>query len=85
MDRFRDEMLHDRRISHLVDYTNSLDCFPGVDIAGGACYFLWQREYDGPCDFTNFRKGARQHAVRFLDEFPTLIRYPAAVSIVRCV
>lgn len=82
LDRFRDEMLHDRRISHLVDYTNSLDCFPGVDIAGGACYFLWQREYDGTCDFTNFRKGARQHAVRFLDEFPTLIRYPAAVSIV---
>lgn len=81
LDRFRDEMLHDRRISHLVDYTNSLDCFPGVDIAGGACYFLWQRDYSGPCRFVNIRKGVRQQADRFLDEFPTLIRYPAAVSI----
>ena len=45
LEDFRKTMLADRRISKLVDYENFKDVFPGVDLAGGACYFLWERDY----------------------------------------
>lgn len=44
LDDFRAEMLSDDRLSCIVDYSDSKDCFPGgVDIPGGICYFLWDR------------------------------------------
>ena len=39
LDTFRAAMLSDRKMQRLIDYTNSLDVFPSVDIAGGVCYF----------------------------------------------
>ena len=49
LDGFRDEMLHDNRLSVLHDYINASDCFPGVEIKGGVCYFLWARDHNGHC------------------------------------
>lgn len=43
LDSFRDEMLRDNRISVIHDFLNASDCFPGVEIKGGVCYFLWDR------------------------------------------
>lgn len=40
LDDFRDMMLNDCKISNLVDYSDSRDCFPGVDIAGGVLFPL---------------------------------------------
>ena len=54
LDVFRREMLNDRHIRILVDYENFRDVFPGVDLAGGACYFLWDRDNQGICKVTNF-------------------------------
>ena len=51
---FRQSMLSDRHIRKLVDYENFKDVFPGVDLAGGACYFLWDRDHEGACEVTNF-------------------------------
>ena len=51
LDDFRAKMLSDRHIVHLVDHENSNDIFPGVDIAGGVCYFLWDREKEDKCKF----------------------------------
>ena len=34
LDAFRSSMLNDKRMRIVVDYTDSKDCFPGVDIAG---------------------------------------------------
>lgn len=47
LDDFRKEMLTDIHIKELHDFPNTNDCFPGVNIRGGICYFLWDRNYDG--------------------------------------
>ena len=40
LDDFRTSMLTDSRLSHIVDYSDSKDCFPsGVDIPGGISNF----------------------------------------------
>ncbi len=46
LDAFRDEMLDDIHIKELHDFPITDDCFPGVNIRGGVCYFLWDRAYD---------------------------------------
>ena len=83
LDSFRFSMLNDERISKLIDYTSSEDCFPGVDIAGGICYFLWEREYSGPCNYTNNLNGKRDNLIKSLNEYKTFIRYPAADGIIK--
>lgn len=83
LDSFRAEMLGDDRIRKLVDFEDASEVFPGVDIAGGVCYFLWERDARGPCEVTNVHKGEKVVSIRKLDEFPTFIRHSQAVSIVR--
>ena len=56
LDEFRDEMLSDKRIKTLVDYTDSIICFPNVEIKGGVCYFLWDKEHNGDCEIISYRK-----------------------------
>ena len=82
LDEFRREMLSDRRIRKLVDYENFKDVFPGVDLAGGACYFLWERDYQGICEVTNFGKDRSATMNRYLDENEVFIRQNMAVEIV---
>ncbi|HBY45001.1 MAG TPA: Eco57I restriction-modification methylase domain-containing protein [Thermomicrobiales bacterium] len=50
LDEFRREMLTDSRIRKLVDYPDSRQVFPTVDVAGGICYFLWNSEHPGDCN-----------------------------------
>ncbi len=83
LDEFRQTMLNDDRMHKLVDYENSADVFPGVDIAGGICYFLWEREYHGPCEVTNFYNNAPVTSLRKLNEFPIFIRHSRAIPIIR--
>lgn len=45
--QFREQMITDRRIKVLYDYEDSNECFPGLHIDGGVCYFLWDRNYSG--------------------------------------
>lgn len=82
---FRKEMLNDSNITNLVDFTDSKDCFPGVDIAGGVCYFLRKRNVAGSnngCMVTSFHNGSYTESVRRLNEFPVFIRSNLAISII---
>ena len=47
LDEFRAGMLSDNRISIIEDFPDSNDVFPGTQIKGGVCYFLWNKEYSG--------------------------------------
>lgn len=80
---FRENMLSDKSIKKLVDFPHAPEVFPGVDIAGGVCYFLWERDYSGECEVKNIYKGDVQKSIRPLDEFEIFIRYSAAVPIIR--
>ncbi len=85
LDEFREEMLSDNRIRILVDYPNSNECFPGVDISGGVCYFLWERDSRGICSVSTVIEGKTSTATRPLLEkgVETFIRYNEAIPILR--
>jgi site-specific DNA-methyltransferase (adenine-specific) len=83
LDDFRAEMLVDKRIRKLIDFENSNDVFPGVDVAGGICYFLWDRDNKGQCEVINLIDGKQVKSERALDEFPILIRHSQAIPIIR--
>ncbi|MDO9567582.1 MAG: Eco57I restriction-modification methylase domain-containing protein [Candidatus Desulfaltia sp.] len=80
---FRKEMLNDDRIRKIVDFEDASECFPGVDIAGGICYFLWERDSSGLCEVVNMHNGAEAVSTRALNEFKTFIRHGNAVPIIR--
>ena len=84
LDSFRDEMLHDSRMRKIHDYLNSSDCFSGVEIKGGVCYFLWDRDNPGLCEVNTHE----QDKIISKKERPLLekgadifIRYNEAISI----
>ena len=83
LDDFRKDTLNDSRFRVIVDYENANDCFPGVDIAGGVCYFLWDRDHPGDCRVVNINNGQRVETTRRLNEFETFIRRAEALSIIK--
>ena len=83
LDEFRTEMLTDKKIRKIVDFENSNDVFPGVDVAGGICYFLRDRDNQGLCEVVNFNGSAVLNSERDLNEFPILIRQSQAIPIIR--
>lgn len=83
LDEFRSEMLNDKRIRKIVDFENSNDIFPGVDVAGGICYFLWDRDNEGLCEVTTSRGEEPYSELRSLNEFPIFVRDTRAIPIIR--
>ena len=82
LDEFRDSMLKDDRLRYLIDFFDATDCFPGIDISGGVCYFLWDRENKGKCLVRNIRGDNADEMYRFLSEFSSFIRFNKAISII---
>jgi site-specific DNA-methyltransferase (adenine-specific) len=86
LDEFRDQMLKDNRIRQIVDYPEAIDCFPGVQIKGGVCYFLWDRDNSGDCCVSTSRKGEIVSTMTrpLLEKgCETFIRYNEAISILK--
>lgn len=86
LDEFRDTILHDDRLRHIVDIPEAIDCFPGVQIKGGVCYFLWDRDNAGNVKVMTSRKGEIVSEMErpLLEEgCATFIRYNEAISILR--
>lgn len=84
LDAFRNHMLNSNHISKIVDFPNSADCFPGVTIAGGVCYFLWQEYYNGLCEVVNMKNSdIVSIAFRALNEYDVFIRDNISIEIIR--
>ncbi len=82
---FRARMLADKRLRKIVDFSLMASVFPGsVDFEGGVCYFLWNRDSPGPCDFIHHvGDKALPSTGRHLDEFDVLVRDSRSLSILR--
>ncbi|MGD9812379.1 MAG: Eco57I restriction-modification methylase domain-containing protein, partial [Sphingobium sp.] len=84
LDDFRAEMLSSGHIRDLTDFPDSGTAFPGVQIKGGICYFLWNRDNTGPCDVTRIADGVETvQKGRALGEFDVFIRDERALGILR--
>ena len=83
LDAFREQMLNSRNFRALVDNTNALELFPGTQIKGGVCYFLWDKNYDGPCKVTQIEDGVKsESSERFLNEHGNVfVRFNKATPI----
>jgi site-specific DNA-methyltransferase (adenine-specific) len=46
LDTFRNDMLTDNHLKEIHDFKNAADCFPGIRVGGGVCYFLWDKNYN---------------------------------------
>lgn len=79
---FRKSMLEDKRLNRMTDYPDSNQIFPGVEVKGGICYFLWDSSHDGKCEVTTIRgKNIYGPVKRKLDKFDILVRDSLSVVI----
>ena len=83
LDEFREETIHDRHFTILHYYANAEDCFSGVDIKGGVCYFLWERDKEKMCDIYRHDNNGTTFSHRYLveEDDDIFIRYPQLISI----
>lgn len=81
LDEFREYMMTCGKVVRLTDFSNAKDCFPSNSVAGGVCYFLWSKDYNGKCYFTNVINNSSHTSLRVLNEFPILVRNNEAVDI----
>jgi hypothetical protein len=86
LDSFRKSMVEDKRIRKLVDYPDSRQAFDSVDVAGGVCYFRWDRDNEGECEVvTTDLRGSQSTCVRSLIEpgLDVFIRNNKSISILK--
>ena len=85
LDSFRNIMITDRHIRELHDFLNASDCFgTGVEVKGGICYFLWDRDNEGKCKvYTHNADSIIEQEERYLQEpnSNVFIRYAEGVSV----
>ncbi|SMO92922.1 Superfamily II DNA or RNA helicase [Saccharicrinis carchari] len=79
---FRQSMLEDKRLHRMTDYPDSNQIFPGVEVKGGICYFLWNSNHNDKCEVTTIRGESIYGPVkRQLDKFDILVRDSLSVVI----
>ncbi len=86
LNEFRHSMLTDRGIKVIHDFPESSDCFSGVHIRGGVCYFLRDKDYQGDCSIiTHMGKKQIGPIIRPLLETgsDTFIRYNQSITILK--
>ena len=82
--KFRNTMLNTTKIKHLFVYSNSKDVFNNVDIEGGICYFLIDKnKNDYLCNYRIIDKGVLyKENNKKLNDYEIFIRNPIINGIV---
>lgn len=84
LDEFRAKMLSSGHVRSLTDFPDSREAFPGVQIKGGVCYFLWDGAHKGLCNVTRVAGGEEHLQLnRQLGEFDVFVRDERALGILR--
>jgi hypothetical protein len=86
-DTWIDSFIDDHRVRVMHDFLDSKICFPGVDIKGGVCYFLWDRDNEGKCEYVLHSNSNEADVIRNLDYLNSkgigiVVRDIQAVSII---
>jgi len=82
--KFRKEMMEDDSIAVIHDFESADKFFPDVQVDGGICYILWEKQHKGLLDyFYHSANGENIHAKRYLkNNFSNvIIRDPRQISI----
>ena len=69
LDDFRKMMLSNKNIRKLHDFMNSSECFKNASIEGGVCYFLYDKNIVGECEYVLHQAdGSIIHNKRYLQQ-----------------
>lgn len=83
-DAWVDAVLASNGFKIIHDYENASECFPGVEIKGGVNYFLFEKDYNGQCEYY-FHSSAGKiiHRFDYLDSKRAgiVVRDPKAYSV----
>ena len=84
LDDFRKRMLEDKSMLTLHDYIDANSVFPGVEIKGGVCYFLREKNYDGKCNIFTHSYNKVSNMERYLleEDCDVFIRFNEAIPII---
>lgn len=79
---FRTFMLTGGKIPIMNNFADAKMVFPGVEIKGGICYFLYSKKHNGGCDYSFSNGKEVVQDVISLDKFDILVRDPRLANIV---
>lgn len=79
---FRSFMLTGGKIPIMNNFADAKMVFPGVEIKGGICYFLYSKNYSGDCNYAYSTGKEIVEETTKLDRFDILVRDPRLANIV---
>jgi hypothetical protein len=80
-EEWAEEALNSNHFMYIRDYLNASECFPGVEIKGGICFFLFSTSYNGKCHYVILQNGDLTSKICYLNEWGMVIRDGKAESI----
>jgi len=78
-DDFKNRMKEDKKLKKIFHFPGEREVFPTVSIKGGVSYSLWDKEYNGPCEFN--AGGATTE--RYLNEYAIIVQDNNAIGVLK--